>query len=78
VLLGVPIDVYEPSKGWVEITTDGGAKESPKSLGLKDGSVIAFAFVEGARDEGAEGVEFNVEWSNYEDQYADEMVDDAR
>jgi hypothetical protein len=74
-LLGVPVDVYEPSKGWVEITTDGGIKESPKSLGLKDGSVVAFAFIDG--DEGGESMEFNVEWSSYEEQYPDDMVDDA-
>jgi len=75
VLLGVPIDTYEPSKGWVEITTEGGIKESPKSLGLKDGSMIAFAFIEGKQ--GEETVEFNVEFSSYEDQYPEDMIDDA-
>ena len=75
VLLGVPVDTYEPSKGWVEITTDGSIKESPKSLGLKDGSMIAFAFIEG--EGGEETVEFHVEFSSYEDQYPEDMADDA-
>lgn len=74
-LLGVPVDTYEPGKGWVEITTDGGIKESPKSLGLKDGCMIAFAFVEG--EQGDETVEFHVEFSSYEEQYPEDMVDDT-
>lgn len=75
VLLGVPVDTYEPSKGWVEIATDWNIKESPKSLGLKDGSMIAFTFIEG--EEGEETAEFHVEFSSYEDQYPEDMVDDA-
>lgn len=75
VLLGVPVDIYEPSKGWVEISTDSGIKESPKSLGLKDCSMIAFAFIEG--EQGDETVEFHVEFSSYEEQYPEDMVDDT-
>lgn len=45
----------------------GGLKECPKSLGLKDGAVVAFAFLEKG-DEFAEPV-FRVEWSSYEDNY---------
>lgn len=75
ILLGVPVDSYEPSKGWVEITTDGGVKESPKSLGLKDGCMIAFTFVEG--EQGEDPAEFHVEFSSYEDQYPDEMERDS-
>lgn len=71
-LLGVPIDVYEPSKGWVEINTDGAFKESPKSLDLKDGSEIAFTFLEGAT--GAESINFHVEYSVYDGQ-EDGVVD---
>lgn len=74
VLLGVPIDVYEPSKGWVEMGTVGSTKDCPKSLGLKDNSVIAFAFIEG--DEGEEKVQFHVEWSSYEDQYPEDIGED--
>lgn len=73
ILLGVPIDTYEPSKGWVEITTDGGVKDTPKSLGLKDNCMIAFAFIEG--DQGEEPVEFHVEFSSYDDQYPEDMLD---
>ena len=70
--MGVPVDVYEPSKGWTELATGGGGiKESPKSLGLKDGSVVAFAFVNGERDDET-GAEFVVEWSSYEDQYPED------
>jgi hypothetical protein len=75
VLLGVPVDSYEPSKGWVEITTDGGLKESPKSLGLKDGSMIAFTFVNG--EQGDEPLEFHVQFSSYEEQYPEDIVADA-
>jgi hypothetical protein len=75
VLLGIPVDSYEPSKGWVEITTDGGLKESPRSLGLKDGCMIAFTFIEG--EQGDETVEFHVEFSSYEDQYPEDMADGA-
>jgi len=65
VALGVPIDIYEPSKGWTELdTTTGGLKECPRSLGLKDGAIIAFAFLDGF-----EQPNFNVEWSSYEDNF---------
>jgi hypothetical protein len=69
VALGVLADVYEPSKGWTELDTNaGGLKESPKSLGLKDGAIVAFAFLpEG--DVGEKEAEFVVEWSSYEENY---------
>lgn len=68
VALGVPVDVYEPSKGWTELdTTSGGLKECPKSLELKDGAVIAFAFLE--TDEEFSEPTFEVEWSSYEDNF---------
>ncbi|KAL3425387.1 hypothetical protein PVAG01_02178 [Phlyctema vagabunda] len=68
VIIGIPKDAFEPSKGWAELTT--GAEdntETPKSLGLKEGSLLAFNFVE----EGAKSkpVDFPVEWSSYEEQY---------
>lgn len=70
VALGVPIDIYEPSKGWTELdTTSGGLKECPKSLGLKDGAVIAFAFLDGFEEP-----KFEVEWSSYEDNFDMEGV----
>jgi len=71
VIFGVPVDVYEPQKGWSEIDTSGGAamRESPKSLGLKDGSVVAFAFV---GEDQEETPEFHVEFSNVDELYPDE------
>lgn len=38
--------------------------ESPRSLGLKDGSMLAFTFAKEGED-----VEFKVEWSSYDDAY---------
>ena len=67
-MLGVPLNEYEPSKGWQELATGGpGIKETPKSLGLKDGSILAFSFIPEGDDD--EAVEFEVEWSSYEEQY---------
>ena len=72
IILGVPNDVYDNSKGWSELDTDagGGIKESPKSMGLKDGSMLAFAFVP-ATDEEMQP-EFYVEFSNVEELYPEE------
>jgi hypothetical protein len=68
VALGVPIDVYDPRKGWTELdVTSGGLKECPKTLGLKDGAIIAFAFLE--KDEEFGEPVFDVEWSSYEDNF---------
>ena len=83
VSLAVPIDSYEPEKGWTELATNpGDIRESPRSLGLKDGALIAFAFIEG---EGKNvGLEFKVEWSSYEAEYGvdgdghDAMADDKK
>lgn len=64
----MPIDIYEPAKGWQELDTiSGGLRECAKSLGLKDGAVVAFALLE----KGEEFVEpvFRVEWSSYEDNF---------
>lgn len=53
------------------MTTDvGDIKESPKSLGLKDGAVIAFAIIEGKGK--STHSEFKVEWSSYEAEYGAE------
>jgi hypothetical protein len=58
-----------------------GSKASPKALGLKDGSVLAFRFREGDEEDGDEGDEgetegekgekFWVEWSSYDDAYGE-------
>ena len=70
----MPIDVYEPSKGWTELdTSSSGLKACPKGLGIKDGAVIAFAFLEKDFEEPV----FDVEWSNYEDNFDMEDAGDA-
>ena len=70
VILGLPKDMYDPGKGWTEFDTSsvgGGIKKSPKSLGLKDGAQIAFAFV-GDDEE----VVFHVEYSNIDEMYPED------
>lgn len=67
-MLAVPIDVYEPSKGWTELEVNGVTKDNPKTLGLKDGGVLAFAFSDETDEDPAE---FNVEWSSYDEQYGE-------
>ncbi|KAF4624645.1 hypothetical protein G7Y89_g13525 [Cudoniella acicularis] len=64
VILGVPNDPYDNTKGWSELDTTpgGGITESPKSLGVKDGGVIAFVFVDNEGDPDATP-EFNVEFN---------------
>lgn len=71
IALGAPVDAYDPSKGWAEFdtTSDAGNKESPKSLGLKDGGMVAFTFVNGD-DPGPP--EFNVEFCNVDELYPEE------
>lgn len=51
-------------------TNQGDIIESAKSLSLKDGGVVAFAFMEGEGEK--EGYKFVVEWSNYDEQYGEE------
>jgi hypothetical protein len=62
------------SKGWTELDTigGGGIKECPKSLGVKDGSAIAFAFVTGDDAEEKDGDGFWVEFSNVDELYPEE------
>lgn len=76
VAFGVPVDIYEMSKGWEELNTGGaagGMKESPKSLGLKDGSCLAFRFA--GEEEGDEDDLFSVEWPDYEELYGERDLD---
>jgi hypothetical protein len=72
VILGVPNDVYDASKGWSELDTDagGGIKETPESMGLKNGSMLAFSFVPASDEE--KQPEFYVEFSNVDELYPDE------
>jgi hypothetical protein len=79
-------DIHDISKGWKAL--DGvsgkdamGMKESPKSVGVKDGGVLAFRFRgedEGDGDEEdeegeaeREGEEFLVEWPSYGETYGE-------
>lgn len=44
--LGIPKDLHNLSQGFAEIHTDSGEEisQDAKSLGIKDGSILAFAF----------------------------------
>jgi hypothetical protein len=72
VILGVANDIYDSSKGWSELDTNagGGIKETPKSMELKDSSMLAFSFVP-ASDKDKQP-EFYVEFSNVEELYPEE------
>jgi len=73
IVLGVPKDTYDPSKGWDELNTRGaGMKESPRSLGLKDGSQIAFAFVDEDKEDKEAKDLFHVEYSDVNALYPDD------
>jgi len=70
IVLGVPVD--QSSKGWDELDTRGpGMKESPKSLGLKDGSKLAMAFVAEGEDKEAKEL-FYVEYPDVDALYPDD------
>jgi hypothetical protein len=92
VALAVPVDVHNIEKGWRQLGRPGedalGLKESPKTLGIKDGGVLAFRFRgEDERDgdddeEEAEGEEvgedtqkFVVEWPSYDETYGEPEPD---
>lgn len=71
VILGVPKDVFDLEKGWEELNISGaGLKETPKSLGLKDGAQLAFAFAES--EAWTKTGEFYVEFSNVDELYPEE------
>jgi hypothetical protein len=78
-------------KGWRQLGGVGedalGLKESPKTLGIKDGGVLAFRFREedeGDEDEDEEGgweevgeetQKFVVEWPSYDETYGEAEPD---
>ena len=86
VALAVPVDNHDISKGWKALDgTSGkdamGLKASPKSVGVKDGGVLAFRFrgedeggeeEEEDEEEDAERQEFLVEWPSYDETYGEE------
>lgn len=61
-------DQYDISKGWTELDLGGNIRESPASLRLKDGAVLAFAFT---GDEDI-AVDFYVEIPDLEALYGEE------
>lgn len=76
-MLGVPRDPFDREKGWKELGLNGNGrelKETPTSLGWKEGAVIAFAFVGDEKEKEKEKGEerFWVESSNVEELYPEE------
>jgi hypothetical protein len=81
VALAVPIDNHDISKGWkgLDLSASGGIKACPKSLGIKDGGVLAFRFRsedEGDDEDIEKGMaeredEFLVEWPSYDETYGE-------
>lgn len=70
-MLGVPKDTYDLEKGWDELALSAaGLKETPKSLGIKDGAMLAFAFAD--EECWAEKGEFDVQFSNVDELYPEE------
>lgn len=71
ILLAVPIDKHDASRGWKELNLDGGQdgiKACPKSLGIKDGAPLAFRFR--ATDKDGDGG-FVVEWPSCDETYGE-------
>jgi hypothetical protein len=77
----VPVDNHDISKGWKTLGETGGKdamglKGSPKSVGVKDGGVLAFRFrgedEEGEEEDGdGEREKFVVEWPSYDETYGE-------
>ncbi|KAH8679745.1 hypothetical protein BGZ60DRAFT_236456 [Tricladium varicosporioides] len=74
VVLAGPNDPYDNSQGWKTLVRDEGnvdenlMDESPRSMSIKDGGMIAFAF----KAKGTTIPEFRVEFSNVDELYPDE------
>ncbi|KAL2063624.1 hypothetical protein VTL71DRAFT_5429 [Oculimacula yallundae] len=71
VVLGVRKDEFDATKGWKELKLEGaGMVDSPKSLGWKDGTQVAFAF---EREGGGKGKRvFDVQSPNVDELYPEE------
>ena len=79
----MPVDNHDISKGWKALDRMSGKdamglKASPKSVGVKDGGVLAFRFRgedEGDEDDeedvNGEREEFLVEWPSYDETYGE-------
>lgn len=71
----MPVDIYDSSLGWQELEVsgdEGGLKDNPKALGLKDGAMLAFRFKSEDDDEDELVDHFTVEWPSYDEQYGEE------
>ena len=64
-VLSIPND---PTRGWKKIKIGSDGVFTPTKAGIKNNSIVAFAFVDEDEDEDAE-VEFEVEWPREEDMY---------
>ncbi|CAD6442336.1 794a8210-e5ca-4f32-a167-c1e38f0b32be-CDS [Sclerotinia trifoliorum] len=74
IALAIPLDVYDPKKGWSELQL--GLGDTPESLGLKEGGLIAFRFLaDGENVEGDFEGGFEVLWPSYEE-YGEEGADE--
>lgn len=67
--LAEPTDQYDISKGWTELDIGGSIRETPGSLKLKDGAILAFAFT---TEEDTEA-EFYVESPDLDALYGDDV-----
>lgn len=79
VILGTLKDRFDVKKGWEEIDTGGKITQSPRGLSLKDGDMVAFAFLGGEGKGKEKETErqlgespFWVEFSSYDDNYVEE------
>ncbi|TGO52169.1 hypothetical protein BOTNAR_0332g00090 [Botryotinia narcissicola] len=75
IALAVPVDVHDLKAGWTELQL--GLGDTPESVGVKEGGVLAFRFLREGEEED-EG-EFEVAWPSYEiydegDEDADERT----
>jgi hypothetical protein len=77
VVYGVPRVPTDPSRGWKALKLGEDSSSTPTKCGLKDNSIVAFAF-EGDDDEGDDGEEedtvFTVEWPQEDEELYDERA----
>ncbi|KAF7917916.1 uncharacterized protein EAE98_009944 [Botrytis deweyae] len=77
IALAVPLDVHDLKAGWTELQL--GLGDTPESVGVKEGGVLAFRFLREDGEEEEEDGEFEVAWPSYEiydegDEDADERT----
>lgn len=87
IMLGVPVDKLDPSKGWMNLeipeVEDGDTKgkgvkkgsllnQNPLGAGLKDGAMLAFKFKKAEAGVGHDDVEMDDDWNVIIPSYDDE------